>query len=166
MVFSHQCPAQVLRLLRTLRERSPEAVLVSHHNRVLFVPAEVRASRVLPPTRVSWGAASQLLMMLRGMRHALRFEWDWLVLLSGQDYPLRPLPEIERELGARGVEGYVEGVPVAGDDEFARRYCYRYRRGGAPARRRPPPPFFFRERPRRGSRGRPGPRPPPARARR
>jgi hypothetical protein len=144
VVFSHQYPEQVLRLLRTLRAGSPDAVLVSHHAEPLDVAG---VERVVPPTRVSWGGASQLEMMLRGMRHALRFEWEWLVLLSGQDYPLRPLHAIERELGARGVEGYVETVPVAGDDEFARRYLYRYRRVRPLAGRLLRPFFMTRELP-------------------
>ena len=43
---------------------------VSHHNGAWDGAglAALGVSRVLPPTRVSWGAPSQLLMMLRGMR--------------------------------------------------------------------------------------------------
>ena len=139
LVFSHQYPDQLLRLLRTLREASADAPLISHHNGALD-PAPLAAlgvERVLPPTRVTWGGASQLLMMLRGMRHALeRTDFDWLVLLSGQDYPLRPLHAIERDLETSGVDGFVEGVEVApgADDEFARRYLYRYRRVREPGR--------------------------------
>lgn len=128
LVFSHRGPEQVLRLFRTLRSGSPGARLISHHDGELSLPGGVE--RVLPPTRVSWGGPSQLAMLLRGMRHALTGEFDWLVLLSGQDYPLRPLEEIERGLVGGGFDGYVEGVEVRPPpgDEFTRRYFYRYRR--------------------------------------
>ena len=49
---------------------------------------------------MSWGGPSQLAMLLRGLRHALTGEFDWLVLLSGQDYPLRPLAD-DRARSAR-----------------------------------------------------------------
>jgi len=134
LVFSHRNPDQVLRLLRTLRAGSPDARLISHHDGALDVPASVE--RVLPPTRVTWGGVSQLAMMLRGMQHALTGEFDWLVLLSGQDYPLRPLAAIERDLRAGGVDAFVEGVEVQPPpgDEFTRRYFYRYRRAREPGR--------------------------------
>jgi hypothetical protein len=129
VVFSHRYPEQVVRLLRVLRAGSPGARLISHDDGSLAVDG-LGVERILPPTRVSWGGASQLAMMLRGLRFALSGEFDWLVLLSGQDYPLRPLASIERDLAADGVDGFVEGVqvPPPPGDEFTRRYFYRYRR--------------------------------------
>jgi hypothetical protein len=57
------------------------------------------------------------------------------VLLSGQDYPVRPLPEIEATLAAADADAFVEALPVGplrlrrgGIDEFARRYHYRWAR--------------------------------------
>jgi hypothetical protein len=130
LVLSHRYPEQVLRLLRTLRAGSPDAVLLSHHDNP--APLDLAGLRVesVPARPVVWGWASQLDMYLRCFRFALeRVAFDWLFVLSGQDYPLRPLESIERDL--RG-DGYVEGIPVAppsrdGGDEFARRYFYRYR---------------------------------------
>jgi len=135
LVFSHRHPEQVLRLLRTLREGSPGAVLLSHHD---GPPLEARALRVerVPASPVTWGGASQLLMLLRGLQQALTRDFDWLVVLSGQDYPLRPLAAIERDLARSGVDGFVEGieVPPPPGDEFSRRYFYRYRRVVEPGR--------------------------------
>jgi hypothetical protein len=132
LVLSHHRPEQALRLLRTLRAGSPDAVLLSHHDNP--VPLALSGLRVVsvPARPVVWGWSSQLDMYLRCFRFALdRVAFDWLFVLSGQDYPVRPLPEIERDL--RG-DGYIEGIPVAspgwsrtGGDEFARRYFYRYR---------------------------------------
>lgn len=124
LVFSHQYPDQVRRLLRTLRAGSPDARLLSHHQG----PLDVAGVETVPSGPVSWGGASQLAMLLRGMHHALRGEFDWLVLLSGQDYPLRPLSLIEADLAASGFDAFIETAPVEPQDEFALRYLYRYRR--------------------------------------
>jgi hypothetical protein len=55
-------------------------------------------------------------------------------MISGQDYPIRPLPEIERELRDSPYDGYVAGTLVdppswrtRDSDDFTRRYFYRYR---------------------------------------
>ena len=135
LVLSHHRPEQVLRLLRTLRAGSPAAALLSHHDNA--APLEPRALASLgvhsvPARPVTWGWTSQLDAYLRGLRYALeRVAFDWLFVLSGQDYPVRPLEAIEHDLEG---DGYVEGIPVAPPpwsrgalDEFARRYFYRYR---------------------------------------
>jgi hypothetical protein len=38
-------------------------------------------------------------------------DFDWFVLLSGQDYPIQPLERIEDALRGGGVQGYISGVP-------------------------------------------------------
>lgn len=141
VVLSHRQPDQVLRLARTLRTGSPSCTLVLHHDDrhvgldETALAALGRVERVLPPTPVAWGWTSQLDMLVRCLRHALdRVDFEWLVVLSGQDYPIRPLEVSERELRERPWDAYVERVPVAPPswsrteaDEFARRYFYRYR---------------------------------------
>ncbi len=65
--------------------------------------------RVVPPSRVAWGEVSQLAMVLRCLRWLLEFtDFDWVVLLSGQDYPIRPVAEIERSLAAADVDALIE----------------------------------------------------------
>lgn len=141
LVMSHAHPDQVLRLVRTLRAGSPAAPVLIHHDdrrsaldrRALETLGAVEL--VQPPTAVTWGWASQLDMVLRCYAWLLdRVEFDWVVTVSGQDYPLRPLAQIEHDLAAGPYDGYVEGGAVArppwthrAPDEFARRYHYRYR---------------------------------------
>jgi hypothetical protein len=141
VVTSHCYPEQVLRLARTLRAGSPDAPLLIHHDdrrSQLDVAALARlggVQLVRPPTAVAWGWASHLDMLLRCLAWALeRVPFDWLIVLSGQDYPIRPLAEIERDLLDSPYEGYVEGIEVdpprwtRGDlDEFSRRYFYHHR---------------------------------------
>ena len=136
LVTSYKLPGQVLRLARTLRAGSADAAIVVHHDdrRSSVDRRELGALRVElvePPSVAEWGEPSQLLMVLRCLRWLLaRVEFDWVVLLSGQDYPIRPVGEIERGLAAADFDAFVETRPVdpQSRDEFARRYYWRWRR--------------------------------------
>jgi hypothetical protein len=146
LITSYTLPDQVLRLARRLRAGSPGAPIVIHHDERrsrLDDGALARlggVERVRPPMAVEWGTGSQLDLHLRCYAWLLaRVEFDWVVLLSGQDYPIRPLAEIERDLGAAPFDGFVQSDVVAppawrrdAHDEFARRYFYRYRAIPAP----------------------------------
>ncbi|MBE2318648.1 hypothetical protein DVA67_021900 [Solirubrobacter sp. CPCC 204708] len=146
VVLSHQYPDQVLRLVRTLRRGSPACTIVLHHDdrRTRVDEAALRAlgvERVLPATPVGWGGPTQLQALRRSLRQALRGRFEWLTVISGQDYPLRPLADIERRWRESGFDAFVEGAPVAppawtrGEtDEFGRRYFYRYRQVRPPGR--------------------------------
>jgi hypothetical protein len=140
LITSHTLPAQVLRLASVLRAGSPAASIVVHHDdrssRVDLGGLDaLGARRVEPPSAVTWGEASQLEMLLRCLawvhEHA---DFDWLVLLSGQDYPIRPVAEIEQSLAASEFDALIESRPCerpafgAHVDEFAGRYHFRWRR--------------------------------------
>jgi hypothetical protein len=140
LITSHTLPDQVLRLASVLRRGSPHAWLAIHHDdrRCTLDRAALDAlgvRRVEPPCAVAWGQASQLTMVLRCLawvrEHA---DFDWLVLISGQDYPIRPLAEIEHSLAAAEFDALIETQPcerpafAAPVDEFASRYHFRWRR--------------------------------------
>ena len=145
LITSYTLPDQVLRLAAVLRRGSPDASIVNHHDdrrcRLDDVGlAALGVYRVEPPSRVAWGEASQLAMVLRCLAWLREFgDFDWVVLLSGQDYPIRPVPEIERSLAAADVDAFIEAQPcerpVLGSriDEFAGRYHLRWRRSPAGA---------------------------------
>jgi hypothetical protein len=138
LVTSHRLPEQVLRLVTLLRRGSPQATILVHHNDVECTVdraalAAVGADLVEPPTPVQWGEFSQVAMLLRCIRRLLaETRFEWMVLLSGQDYPIRPLDQVERELGTRGFDAYIEmfrcerPASYADYDEFASRYHYRW----------------------------------------
>ncbi len=130
----------MLRLARRLRAGSPDAPIVLHHDERRSrldegALAGLGIDRIRPPMAVEWGAGSQLDLHLRCYAWLLeRVAFDWVVLLSGQDYPIRPLADIERDLGAARYDGFVHSEVVApppwsraASGEFARRYFYRYR---------------------------------------
>jgi hypothetical protein len=96
------------------------------------------------PIPIAWGTFSWVDVVLRGIRRSLaHLEFDWLVLLSGQDYPIRPVPEIERFLATTDYDGFLKGFPLGSRPETAgedlQRYMYRYYQVPAPARLRARP---------------------------
>jgi hypothetical protein len=120
----------VERLVATLRAGSPDALIAVHHDARIRPLGDVDALRIAPRP-IAWGHGSQLLAVLHGLRE-LRDRADWFVLLSGQDYPLRPLAQIEA--GLRGADAFIQAAPVppltwrrGAADEFARRYRMRWR---------------------------------------
>lgn len=138
LVLSHKHPRQVARLVRRLRPKGSDAHVVLHHDESAShidptLIREIRNVHRIPARPVAWGDFSHVAAILRGLRWARNhLDFDWLVLLSGQDYPIRPVPEIEAFLSATEFDGFVKGSPVGtglnGDREGFRRYFYRYYR--------------------------------------
>jgi hypothetical protein len=95
-VLSHREPEQVLRLVRVLREGPASEVLVRHdqrRSRLGRADVEAAGGRLLEDaTELEWGGWSHVEVVLLGLRE---LDTEWVNVLSGQDYPLRPLPEIE-----------------------------------------------------------------------
>jgi Core-2/I-Branching enzyme len=138
IVISHRNPAQVVRLVRALREGPSATVLVRHdpHGEPLEA-REIEAAGGEPlrdRIRTRWGGWSQLQMIVACLREAsARHDPDWILLLSGQDYPLRPLADIEAELESSPADARLGSVrpvearrPAPGDDEFFLRCRYRH----------------------------------------
>jgi hypothetical protein len=137
VILSYRSPDVLARLVHTLRAGSPDATIAVHHDgRRCRAPELPGAELIAPAWPVEWGHGSQLAAVLRCLRWALaRSDFEWLVLLSGQDYPVRPVPAIEATLAAADVDAFVEALPVGpwrprrgAMDEFARRYHYRWAR--------------------------------------
>jgi hypothetical protein len=138
LVLSHRNPGQVLRLVRALAEGPAAAVLVRHDQRVSRLgAAEVEAAGgelVDDGIELEWGAWSQLEAILGGLRRAAELRPDWALVLSGQDYPLRPMADIEADLAASDADAMLGSVREAddrrpeGDDEFFLRVAYRHYR--------------------------------------
>ncbi len=138
IVLSHRNPDQVLRLVGALREGPAARVLVRHDQRgTKLAAAEIEAAgaeALEDRIEVEWGGWSHVELILSCLRRAARLEPDWTLVLSGQDYPLRPLTEIEERLAATVADGLLGSVreieskpPPAGlDDEFFLRTAYRH----------------------------------------
>jgi hypothetical protein len=140
IVLSHRGPDQVLRLVRALREGPAALVLVRHDPRGPHLPAadiEAAGGEAIEDDIVfEWGGWSQLELILACLREAVaRHDPDWVLTLSGQDYPLRPLADVEAELGAGLLDGRIGAVreverrrPATGDEFFLRCHYRHYTR--------------------------------------
>src|ERR671924_164863 len=93
-------------------------------------PADVGAAGAEPiddGIDVEWAAWSHVEVILAGLRRAAPLDPDWVLVLSGQDYPLRPMGEIEADLAASegdamlGAVREIESRRPVGDDEFCLR---------------------------------------------
>ncbi len=140
LITAYKLPQQTIRLASVLRAGDPEAQIVVHHDN-----RRCEADRtgldalgvqfVQPASAAEWGEFSQLAMVLRCMRWVLAHsDFGWLVLLSGQDYPVRPVVEIKQSLAGTEVDALIEVARCERPafrrtiDEFASRYHYRWRR--------------------------------------
>jgi hypothetical protein len=139
-VQSHRQPEQVFRLLTRLREGSPQAVLLVGHcpTAAALDGGRLRALGALDfrhrhsGRRGYWSLLEPYFTaveLLAGRGEA----YDWLVYLSGADYPLQPLARSEAELAASAYDGYMTWSPISEPFEDGRRrqgtvrYGYRYR---------------------------------------
>jgi hypothetical protein len=140
LITSYTLPHQIVRLASVLRGGSSRASIVVHHDtrRCNIDRAQLRSldvEFVEPPSVVEWGEFSQLAMILRCFQWLLSHtEFEWVILLSGQDYPVRPISEIERWIAHGEVDARIELVRCdpppfrRSIDEFAARYYYRWQR--------------------------------------
>ncbi len=141
LVTSHRAPSQVLRLVRALREGDDTSVVVRHDQRRAALGAqevEEAGGRLLADGHdVAWGDMAYVEMVLGALRDiSAREDPDWVVMVSGQDYPLRPIADLERHLAESPHQALLydcwaldlSGAPPPARGEFYRRYRYRHYR--------------------------------------
>jgi hypothetical protein len=115
---THTRPTQILRLVTLIKEGSPGSVVVIDHD-ASRAPLDASLFWSLPDVHVlngpgGYGDFSHL------DRYFAAVEWldaqgitfDWLQNMTGQDYPLRPIAELERAVADSGVDGYLQYAPV------------------------------------------------------
>lgn len=102
VVMSYHSPALVGRVAHRLRALSPEAEIVLRHDeRRCSLPDELPAGVHRRPSSVpiGWGHWSMVEAMLEELRWVRQnTKATHVVLISGQDYPVRPLAEWERSV--------------------------------------------------------------------
>jgi hypothetical protein len=133
LIKSHPNTSQVERLVRTLVDESPTAEVAIHHNpggsRVPDVASwgQDRVHLLPNPVSVDYLRWSVVEAALRLVSWALeKPDVDWVVLLSGQGYPLVPVLEIERFLAHSQVDGHIGGETLAGNSSWDREVFMRY----------------------------------------
>jgi hypothetical protein len=115
---THTRPAQVARLAELIKEGSPGCMVLISHDPA-GQPLDLRRLEALPGVHVltgpgGYGDFSHLDSYFAAVdwleAHGVRY--DWLENLTGQDYPLRPIADIERTLARGDADGYLQYAPV------------------------------------------------------
>lgn len=138
-VQTHRASSQVLRLLSTLRRGSPEGLLVVGHDPTAealdpraLAALEIRPFRPAHPPRRGYWSMFEPFVEAVELLDRLGTSYDWLVYLSGQDYPVQPLETSERFLAESPYDGYLSWIDVDAETPEGRRrqgrvrYFYRY----------------------------------------
>ncbi len=120
MILNHREPTQLLRLAKTLRLELPDAPIVVHNDQSrTYLDASaldsVGDAYLLTSERpIRWGDFSLVEAYWRSMEWILEhLEFDWLVLLSAQDYPIKPLTKLVEDLAATGADALILATPIS-----------------------------------------------------
>lgn len=119
IVLSHRHPGQVARLVDRIRTGA-DTVAVVHHD-PSGEPLTLRPSSnlaLVPDARpCRWGRLSIVEAQWRSLRWVATNipEFSWALLVSGQDYPIRPITAIEKELAASPYDAYLRHFAVTSD---------------------------------------------------
>jgi hypothetical protein len=143
LIQSHTNPPQVCRLIATLKKLSPHCfILVSHDYENCDFPATLLEKfsnlALIPKTAQGFRSDFSLVQAyLDAIAWLLekQIEFDWLVNLSGQDYPIKHPRELEAMLATRHDDGLVYYFDIlSSDSAFGKpgieRYYYQYWRSG------------------------------------
>jgi hypothetical protein len=140
-IQSHRDPEQIYRLVRTLRRGSAEGVIVVQHNAVELELdwAPLRAlSDVLPfsargpQLRSDYSCQTEPFLDVIDWLDRERIDYDWLVNLTAQDYPVKPMAAFEALLGRSDADGYLRFWDALGPEspwsrrKARARYWHRY----------------------------------------
>lgn len=125
LVLSHDAPRRVEALTARLLALSPDGVVVVHHDRAAdAVPWNGTAPdrvRLLERRALAWGAWSIVATTLRMVRLAVEdVGADWLVVLSGEHWPVVDLAAWEHATARSGVDALVPAAPLPRRLRFGR----------------------------------------------
>ena len=119
---THSNPRQIERLVSTINRWVPDALIVVNHDQRWDSPdREVlkRCGAELFLVEGSYGDMSHVTRLLQTITW-LRDEgidFDWLSNLTGQDYPIRPLDAVHRELAETDADAFIQTFEVLNADE-------------------------------------------------
>jgi hypothetical protein len=139
-ITSYRPPAQLIRLINALRHEGSKSPVVIHHD-VFQWPLDSALLTSMPDVHILtseypiiWGDFSLEATRWKVFRWLLgNLDFDWVVLLSEQDYPIAPLQVLESRLAATKADAVIKGetIDVIVDKQLRRevnaRYTFQYR---------------------------------------
>lgn len=143
LVLHHRHPAQLVRLLTTLRSQLPDSPIAVHHD---VFHGELSSALIEPigdvhlltsGKRIIWGDYSQVDVYCWALAWIQEhLEFDWVILLSAQDYPIKPLVGLAEDLARDGADAMfratpIDQLPIGRRTLMRRRYFFQYQAAGA-----------------------------------
>ena len=138
-IQAHKNPEQVYRLVRTIKKSSSNSLIVIGYDftnsSIDMEPVQDLSDVYLLKSNfvIKRGELSILKPYLNAISWLLneKFEFDWLAYLSGQDYPIKPIAEIENFLFNTEYDGFIEYFNVLSEESpwsilGIKRYFYQY----------------------------------------
>lgn len=118
VVLAHDRPEQLALLLSALRH--PQVRLYLHVDRrsdlspiaTALADADMREVELLPRHATAWGSVELVDAALEGLVRGVGDGCDYFTLISGQDFPLRPIEEILAFFERVGSRSYLEHFPL------------------------------------------------------
>jgi len=142
LIQTHKNPEQIFRLVRLIKYSSPNSqVIISHDAHVKKLPFEpiqdLQDVHLLQDTKPRFRGDFSLIKPYLDTVSWLREHnstFDWLIYLSGQDYPVTPIPKIEDFLGNTEYDGFIDFWKAFSEEsvwdqgKFWKRYYCQYQR--------------------------------------
>jgi hypothetical protein len=120
-LLTHAKPDQIRRLVTTLNRMFDHPPIVCHHD-FSQCPLETggfgqNISFVRPHVQTVWGEFSlvEAIVLTFQQLQAAQVNPDWLVLLSGADYPIKPASRIIRDLREGGYDAHITFTEINAD---------------------------------------------------
>lgn len=127
-VITHKNERQIKRLVAHLGSSINSLVLIHHDSKSapLFLSSSNNVCVLDERVNVQWGNFSVVHAMWKGIEwlEKANRSFDWMIFLSGQDYPIRPLSQIEAELRQTKVDAYVHHELIHEEPKFHQRYFH------------------------------------------
>ena len=138
-IHSHRSPEQIHRLTATIKRYSPDSFVLISHDRA-GATLDIASLEAMPDVAVllhdaEYGSYTSVQRYVSSLKWMIDegVEADWVVNLSGEDYPLVPPDLAEQEVVDSGADGFMEHWEMLGPDahwprrRVISRYYYQHR---------------------------------------
>lgn len=123
-IQSHKNPEQICRLVKVIKKSSANSLVLLSHD---FSCCELDLTNLQQFSGIELitrkksarrGDNSVLEIYLDAINwlHEHNYDFDWLICLSGQDYPIQPIPQIEAFLAQTEYDGFINYWDILGEE--------------------------------------------------
>ncbi len=138
LIFSHDHQEQIARLVRAIRNLSPNSLVAIHHDPTkssldIELFADTNNVHIIPnPVRGEWGDYSLVEQYLHAMRWCMTsLDFDWSCTITGLTYPIKPLLAFEASLEETVYDAFVYHFDAFDPDHWPKgtaetRYLFTY----------------------------------------